>query len=214
MLLSILGPTIRCIWHLPAWKEAMVTTVSFRPLPCINKIMYLILKPANSILTCFSAQHSPTAMNNWQTSPFMKTRELVYKETKLFSYSTFMHSLSLVWSCENYAKLKGVVIDEFKCGRQYCQSYALKRMECWRLFGLHVLVPSPFPSLLPPAPLGETEGRECLWKPDTDRVLWCQPNLCKIMFTSVSPWVKDFCLRYLVVRPLKTTCTLSAKFFI
>ena len=152
MLLSILGPTIRCIWHLPAWKEAMVTTVSFRPLPCINKIMYLILKPANFILTCLSAQHSLTAMNNWQTSPFMKTRELVYKETKLFSYSTFMHSLSLVWSCENYAKLKGVVIDEFKCGRQYCQSYALKRMECWRLFGLHVLVPSPFPSLLPPPP--------------------------------------------------------------
>ncbi|CAH3108089.1 unnamed protein product [Pocillopora meandrina] len=29
MLLSILGPTIRCIWHLPAWKEAMVTTVVF-----------------------------------------------------------------------------------------------------------------------------------------------------------------------------------------
>ena len=99
-----------------------------------------LLKPANSILTCFSAQHSPAAMNNWQTSPFMKTRELVYKETKLSSYSTFMHSLSLVWSCGNYAKLKGVVIDEFKCGRQYCQSYALKRMECWRLFSLHVLV--------------------------------------------------------------------------
>ena len=120
--------------------------------------MYLILKPANSILTCFSAQHSPTAMNNWQTSPFIKTRELVYKETKLFSYSTFMHSLSLVWSCENYAKLKGVVIDEFKCGRQYCQSYALKRMECWRLFSLHVLVPSPFPSLPPPPWWNRREG--------------------------------------------------------
>ena len=29
MLLSILAPTIRCIWHLPSWKEALVTTVSF-----------------------------------------------------------------------------------------------------------------------------------------------------------------------------------------
>lgn len=29
MLLSILGPTIRCIWHLPSWKEALVTTVVF-----------------------------------------------------------------------------------------------------------------------------------------------------------------------------------------
>ena len=28
MLLSILAPTIRCIWHLPSWKEALVTTVS------------------------------------------------------------------------------------------------------------------------------------------------------------------------------------------
>ena len=95
MLLSILGPTIRCIWHLPAWKEAMVTTVSFRPLPCINKIMYLILKPANFILTCLSAQHSPTAMNNWQTSPFMKTRELVYKETKLF-FILNIHAFSFI----------------------------------------------------------------------------------------------------------------------
>ena len=152
MLLSILGPTIRCIWHLPAWKEAMVTTVSFRPLPCINKIMYLILKPANFILTCLSAQHSPTAMNNWQTSPFMKTRELVYKETKLF-FILNIHAFSFIgmimWEL---CQTKGVVIDEFKCGRQYCQSYALKRMECWRLFGLHVLVPSPFPSLPPPPP--------------------------------------------------------------
>ena len=180
MLLSILGPTIRCIWHLPAWKEAMVTTVSFRPLPCINKIMYLILKPANSILTCFSAQHSPTAMNNWQTSPFMKTRELVYKETKLFSYSTFMHSLSLVWSCENYAKLKGVVIDEFKCGRQYCQSYALKRMECWRLFSLHVLVPSPFPSL-PPPPLVKQKGGNVY------------ENLTLIVFYDVNPIYAKLC---------------------
>ncbi|KAJ7387131.1 hypothetical protein OS493_004096 [Desmophyllum pertusum] len=29
MLLSILAPTIRCIWHLPSWKEALVTTVVF-----------------------------------------------------------------------------------------------------------------------------------------------------------------------------------------
>ena len=29
MLLSILAPTIRCVWHLPSWKEALVTTVSY-----------------------------------------------------------------------------------------------------------------------------------------------------------------------------------------
>lgn len=29
MLLSILAPTIRCIWHLSSWKEALVTTVVF-----------------------------------------------------------------------------------------------------------------------------------------------------------------------------------------
>lgn len=50
MLLSILAPTIRCIWHLPSWKEALVTTVRFTNKCCLETTIWMHFEVCDCIV--------------------------------------------------------------------------------------------------------------------------------------------------------------------